>query len=745
MDPTPMISHRHRFGWPHLALSVLLTVRLAAAEDIQQLPDLIVTATRTPERRLEVPYSAVVISQDDLRRQGARSLPDALKFTPGVLVQKTAAGQGSPFIRGFTGFRTLALVDGVRLNNSVFREGPNQYWNTIDPMGLEAIELTKGQGSVLFGSDAIGGVMNARTRGPIYTLADSADGQPSQTGGKTSGFASTKLPLGEITSAPVPPMATGGAFRSLYASGERAWQGRLEGFVSQDRTAGLFLGATLKDYGDLQAADLGRLPHTGYQEYNLDGKFEWWLDDNLKLTLAHQQVHQDDVWRTHRTVYSKSWSGTTAGTEQAHYFNQDRYLSYLRLEGDPGTRLVDRFQFTLSHHRQSEDRQRIRARGDDRRDEEGFVVDTFGATLQIESDSPAGRLTYGVDYYHDRVNSYQRRFAADSSFAGAGVQGPVADDAVYHLAGAFLQDTITLGDRTEFTLGARFTYARADADRVADPFDSAAVNSLTEDWTNGVGSARISHALDDGKNTFVYAGISQGFRAPNLSDLTRFDIARSNEIETPSPGLEPEKFLTYEIGFKGAGDRVSGELAFFYTDIADMVVRQPTGVITDGASEVRKRNAGDGYIYGIEAGAAWTFFPQWTVFANFSWQDGRVEGYPTSSPRMVDEPISRLLPATSLAGLRWTTRDDKLWLEGSVRLVGRANRLSASDRADTQRIPPGGTPGYSAATVRAGWQIRDTVLLTVAVENIFDEAYRHHGSGQNEPGINAIVGLDVTF
>ena len=93
-----------------------------------------------------------------------RTLPEAFRELPGVHVQKTSNGQGSPFIRGFTGFRTLALIDGVRFNNSTFREGPNQYWSNIDAMSLDHLELIPGQGSVLYGSDAIGGTMNVFTR-----------------------------------------------------------------------------------------------------------------------------------------------------------------------------------------------------------------------------------------------------------------------------------------------------------------------------------------------------------------------------------------------------------------------------------------------------------------------------------------------------------------------------------------------------------------------------------------------------
>ncbi|MBM3891477.1 MAG: hypothetical protein FJ388_20385, partial [Verrucomicrobia bacterium] len=130
------------------------------------LDDMVVTATRGEKTVFDTPYTVESLSADDIQlRLTARSLPDALKETPAVMVQKTAYGQGSPYIRGFTGFRTLMLIDGIRLNNSVFRDGPNQYWSTVDPLSVDRLEVVKGPGSVLYGSDAIGGTVNAITQG----------------------------------------------------------------------------------------------------------------------------------------------------------------------------------------------------------------------------------------------------------------------------------------------------------------------------------------------------------------------------------------------------------------------------------------------------------------------------------------------------------------------------------------------------------------------------------------------------
>lgn len=713
---------------PALLLTLSLSVQSWAAaapqvtDPVATLPEVIVSATRTETAPFEVPYAAKVIGRMEMETRGVRSLPDALKDTPGVLVQKTAAGQGSPFIRGYTGFRTLAMIDGIRLNNSTFREGPNQYWNTIDAWGLDAIELTPGQGSVLYGSDAIGGTMNARTKGPEFAA-------PAPATGKNA-----------------PPAASGslygGQLYTRYASGEDAWAARAEAFTGDGTTWGLFLGTTVKEFGNLRAADLGRLPKTGYDEFDFDAKAVFQLSDTLQLTLAHQQVRQDDVWRTHRTIYGVPWEGSTIGNDKRHVFDQDRTLTYARLEGtDAG--FADTWQFTLSHHRQEELRERIRS--NNLQDLEGVTVDAYGAALQFTSTTSIGRLTYGADYYQDRVDSFHDDYNAAGLYTGSAIQGPVGDDATYHLFGAYLQDVITLSPRTELTLGARYTFASADIGTVADPAVRGSTISIEDDWHNLVGSIRLIHDLDDAAQWKLYGGLAQGFRAPNISDLSRLDIARSGELETAAPGLDPEQYLNWEIGLKTEGERLRGGLSLFYSDITDMIVRAPTGNTVNGLQEVTKKNAGNGHIYGMEFAAEYDLTENWTAFATVAWQRGTVDGYPTSAPVTVEEPVSRLLPTTGTAGIRYTPNSRKWWIEGQVTAADRQDRLSAGDIADTQRIPPGGTPGYVIFTARAGWHVTDNLTLTAAVENLTDADYRIHGSGQNEPGLNAILTASLKF
>ena len=139
------------------AIFFLLPLSVIAQEI---LPDVVVTANRNTEEAKEVPYTLEILTAEDLLENATRTLPQAFQNTPSVLVQQTTTGHGSPYIRGFTGRQNLLLQDGIRLNNSTWRNGPVQYWNTLDAQAIDRLELIKSQGSVLFGSDAIGGTVN---------------------------------------------------------------------------------------------------------------------------------------------------------------------------------------------------------------------------------------------------------------------------------------------------------------------------------------------------------------------------------------------------------------------------------------------------------------------------------------------------------------------------------------------------------------------------------------------------------
>lgn len=681
------------------------------AESVLVLPEMVVTATRLESDVYSLPFTTYSLNSEQKHiQESIRTAPEALKGVPSILVQKTSYGQGSPYLRGFTGFRTLFMIDGIRLNNSVFRDGPNQYWNTVDPLSIRDYELVMGPSSVLYGSDAIGGTVNALTIEPPDYKGKSV-WEP----------------------------------RIYYrgATAERSNIGRMQVGSRLNENLGFIGGISLKDFGDLEGGkDVGRQENTGYQEQDYDIRLDYFFNPDSRLTLSHQTVNQDDIWRTHKTIYGITWEGLQHGDDKKHVYDQSRDLTYLKYRSENMKRCIDGVEFTLSRQVQEEDLFRIKK--DDKKEQQGFDVTTWGATLQLESNTLKGEWAYGLDYYHDNVSSYSRKYKADGTLDKIEIQGPVADDASYDSLGLYLEGTFHLfNDGLNVIPGVRYTYSKADADKVKDP-NTGSQTTIEGDWEAVVWSLRLLSPLTSSRQNVIFAGVSQGFRAPNLSDLTRFDIARSNEIETPVSNLDPEKFIAYEIGIKSRLDKLTWNLTYYYTYIDNMIVRVPTRTIGSDI-EVTKKNSGNGYVHGIELSSTYTFNPEWSAWVTASWMEGKVDAYPTSSSQKEREYITRLMPPTATVGLRWQRESGKYWLEMACNMADRADKLSADDKRDTQRIPDGGTPGYVVFNARAGSKIIKNMDLVFAVENIFDKDYRLHGSGVNEPGRNFLMTVRYNF
>lgn len=678
----------------------------------QELPAVVITASRTSHDTQSEPAVIHVFNPgSNAVAASARTLPDLLAETPSVMLQKTSYGQGAPFLRGFTGFRTLCLVDGVRLNNSVFRDGPNQYWNTIDPLMIDRAELVLGPGSVLYGSDAIGGTLNA-----LSVVPPEWNGSPIWT----------------------PSIFYRGA------TAERSTIGRVQVAARPDPQFGFVGGYSLKSFGDLIGGKtVGEQPHTGYDERDWDAKLLLAFDDNHSLTLAHQHVSQDDAWRTHKTIYGDTWQKLTHGTDLVHSFDQQRDLSYGRYVASNLEGWVNRVDVIVSRQCQQEDQTTIKS--SHASELQGFDVETWGLSVQLTSDTQAGEWVVGGEYYRDGVDSYNRKYRADGSLDSISIQGPVADDASYGTLGFYAQDTLRLLDgRLDLIPGVRYTYTQVDADRVLDPKTKTATK-LEDDWNALVGSLRLLYPILDNRTFVAFASVAQGFRSPNLSDLTRLDTARTGEIETPSPGLDPERFLAGEVGLKARWNKLTGQLAYYYTEIDNLILRTPTGSTVNGLNEVTKRNSGKGYIQGVEGQIAYTFTPHWSARACATWMDGKIDGYPYSSAVRERDVVSRLMPPTFQTAVRWQTFEGRFWCEAVACLADKADRLSADDKRDTQRIPPGGTPGYAVYHLRTGAQVTENLRLTLALENLFNEDYRIHGSGVNEPGRNLVLTALATF
>ena len=473
---------------------------------------------------------------------------------------------------------------------------------------------------------------------------------------------------------------------------------------------------------------------------------------------------QDDVPRTHSTVFSVPFAGTVAGTDLRREKDHHRTLTYLRARGDVGDGAMRSVQVTAAHQSRREDEMRVR--GDNTRIDQGFTSDLWTFSAVAQGRSGALDLTYGFDLSREFIDSARTDTDPASGAITVRVQGPVGTDARYDQAGAFVRAAADIAPDIRIEAGVRGSYVGAHIGRFADPVTGDATG-FEGDWFDLSGSIRAMYTAGAHR---IWGAYSHAFRAPNIADISRFGRSRSSEIEVASLDLKEEQFDTFEIGYRFAGNRAVFEASIYTTALDDYIATTATGQIRDGLTEVAKRNVASGQVSGVELIAEAPLGSGFTLRGNATWLRGQLRvpvvaiapvggngGNGGEGGAVVSEPLSRIQPLSGNLALAWEqdrsaqtgvqngTMWDGAWAVLELRLSGRADRLSAGDREDVQRIPPGGTPGYAIVNLRAGTQIARDVDLTVEFNNILNEAYRAHGSGSNEAGRHVAIALNVEF
>ena len=325
-----------------------------------------VTATREERETFDVPRSVSVVPETELLRTAPRTSAEALTRAPGVFVQKTNHGGGSPFVRGLVGNQVLVLVDGIRLNNSTFRYGPNQYLATVDPGTVNRFEVLRGSGSVQYGSDALGGVIHVRNRDPL--------------------------------------LSAGGMLPTIGATGRLMSQGmeqsvRLNLGVATPRVA-VAGNVAVRNFGDLVAGgDLGVESPSGYRETNADIRGVVKTGRSTTMTFAYDHVYQDDVPR---------WDQVAQRGYSRYAFDpQVRQFAFARLDQSRTGSWFNGLTVTTAWVRSRERRERQRV-GSSTLTTEQDTVNTYAVTAEARS-APLPGLTIvaGVEVYADQVDSWR--------------------------------------------------------------------------------------------------------------------------------------------------------------------------------------------------------------------------------------------------------------------------------------------------------------------------------------------------
>jgi iron complex outermembrane receptor protein/hemoglobin/transferrin/lactoferrin receptor protein len=670
------------------------------------------------------------VTRADLERRLPRSAPDALRWEPGVFVQQTAHAQGSAFVRGLTGQQTLALFDGIRLNTSTWRQGPNQYFFTLDSRTLDSVEVLRGGASTPYGSDALGGVLLAHPVEPptsptplrptLFLRGATAD---RERGGRVQVWGATERLgfVGGVGGRRVGLLESGGPVRNL-SDGQLPEVPR---FAGDART------------------QLG----TGFDELTADGRLVWRASDADSLTAAAYLYRQYDAPRTDQCAPPFS-----RFDECLQYEQQFRTLAYAAWERAEPEGLTARA--TLSWQRQHERRTFDRPafgvvdRGVD-------DVDTLGATVRV---SPAPytvasrplRLTLGADGAWDFVRSDARTTFTALAVELERSRGQYLEGSRYFTGGAFVDGAWDVHPRLTARAGTRLGLAAARAPEDTES-GTLAVRGTWVPWVGHAGLEwRATHALT------LLTHVDRSFRAPNLDDLTsRQQTGPGFQFENAA--LSPERATTVDLGARLRTGRVTLEGWSFATRLDGAIGRRPRDV-ADCPLATPQCNASwsrfqlvnaraPSMLYGLEGSARVRLPAAFTAQAGvaWAWGEGPNLADPPDNPDVPYTPrvpLSRVPPLNGTVELLWA-HPSGLSASTGLRWARAQERLAIADRSDA-RIPLGGTPGYAVLEVRAAWRLGTRWVVAAVMENVTDAAYRSHGSSVNGPGRGLVVSLEAT-
>ncbi|MEO8010270.1 MAG: TonB-dependent receptor [Dokdonella sp.] len=680
--------------------AVLLASAIAAHAETELVDDemlrldrIQVTATRAQENASDIPAAVTIIDIDDILRQNAQTVANLAQGEIGTFVQQTGPGQGNILIRGLKGSEILHLVDGFRLNNAFFRNAPNQFMALVDPLNIERIEIVRGPMSTLYGSDAMGGVVQFLTPEPRF------DGEQWQN---------------EVT------LRTRHASADDSSHSRAAWQGGRHGL-------GLSAGISYQDVNDLRVGGGDTLPFTSYTQRSGDVKLVFAPADGHELTVSAQYSKQPSTQRPDTLI--AGFGQTNPDNAEFFYSPQERRFAQIRYRYTNPTPVSDSIDLHLGYQKFVDDRT-SREFGTPNREIEQNSSTLHGLTgVAAKQLGARHQITYGIEIYQDTVDSFRERFNINSGVTSAR-PSRYPDGSTMDSVAVFVADDWRVSERVDLLGGLR--YSRFDISLPA-VINGIGVDLEPDDLTGQLGFA---YALTDGLRLIGNAG--RGFRAPNVFDLGTFGDRPSNRFNIPNPELKPETVTSVDLGLKFSAGDVDAEAIAYRADYRDKITSVLTGEQTEtGRSIVQSRNATRLVLWGFESGLSWRVSDRLGVRASLTYTRGE-EDFDGD-----DYAADRIPPLFGRIGLTWALA--AAWdLEAWTLYSTRQDRLSPRDEIDA-RINPDGSAGWATVNGRVAWQAGDDLRMQLILENATDKRYREHGSGIDHAGRNVSLGLDWRF
>ena len=708
--------------------------------DASSLDEVVLSVSKFGQKKRDIPQQIVSVTSDDVLFRNPQTAADLLQSSGQVYVQKSQLGGGSPLIRGFSTNRLLIAVDGVRFNTAIFRGGNVQNIISIDPFAVARTEVILGPGSVVYGSDAVGGVMNFYTKKPVFSFKQG-----------TTFSGNTTL---------------------RYATANKEKTGHFDFNIGAKKWAFL-TSVTYSDFDNLRMGSHGPDDYlrtqyvetlngvdtvvqnqnpkiqrpTAYSQINTMQKVRYMPNNNWNFDLGLFYTTTTDYPRYDRLIRT---SNDTLRSAVWDYGPQQWFSGNLQIQNTPQTNtFFDKSAFTLSFQHFTESRS-------DRDFGAPFLYKTqekvaaYTTAWDFEKKIKKAKLNYGVEYIFNKVGS---RGLKTDILTGTSQQdvSRYPDGSSWQSLAGYMSTQFALAENISFLGGLRYSHiivaAQFDTSLFALPFTEATINTGALTGTAGV-------TWNPNQTLGWRLNFGTAFRAPNIDDIGKVFDSEPGSVVVPNPDLKPEYAYNGDLGVSlNFENKIKLDFAGFYTILEDALIRRDFSL--DGESQIvyqgelstiqAIQNASRAQVYGFEAGLEFAF----SKAVKLSSQYNITKGF-AQDQQGTKQALRHAAPAYGNTHIVY--KKEKLTLDVFAVYNGQFDFedlapsqqnnafLYAADQNGNPYAPKWYTLNFSGQ-----YKFSKAFQLTATLENITDQRYRPYSSGLSAPGRNLIIAATYTF
>ncbi|RED48779.1 TonB-dependent receptor plug domain-containing protein [Seonamhaeicola aphaedonensis] len=708
----------------------------------QGLNEIVISASKFQQYKKDIPQKIISIRSQSVQFANPQTSADLLANTGQVYVQKSQLGGGSPMIRGFSTNRLLITIDGVRMNNAIFRGGNLHNVISIDPFTIQDTEVTLGAGSVIYGSDAIGGVMSFYTQKPRLSHTDSL------------------------------LIKSNVVVRYASANDEKTSHFNLNlGY----KKFGFFTSASYSDFGDLKMGKYGPdeylrpefvittqngdeviqnsnpliQRYTAYNQLNLMQKARYKPYENLTFDLGLYYTTTSDIPRYDRLI---RYNDDILRSAEWNYGPQQWFLSNFQITKlSSRSNLYDKINTTMAYQNFKESR-KDRNFQSVSRNIRAESVDAYSFNVDLEKRlSPKTQFYYGLEYVFNKVRSEGK----EENISNSAISPTVSrypNGASWQSSAIYSSIKYKPNPKFVFQSGLRFNHIVSKANFEENNIFLNLPFSTSKNTAGALtGTAGISWSPNEIMQWRLNA--SSAFRAPNIDDIGKVFDSQPGTVVVPNETLKPEYAYGGELGLKLDFDsKLILDLSSYYTYLDNALVRRyytlngESDIVYDGElSTVQAiQNASKAWIYGFEVGLKMPITNRLELSSQYSIIGG------TEEAGSVEVPIRHVAPSFGNTHLVWNYKDFKLdfFLNYNDDLAFNDLAPSEIQKEYLYALDADGnpySPSWYTCNFRTQYLLNTNTTLTAALENITNQRYRTYSSGIAAPGRNFILSLKYSL